>query len=368
MKIVKGILAGICAGLLILTMAQAGTAQADVPTWEVGDTWAMGAKNMDLTPLLQYIIENMQDQYAAMGMSLDVDLTGTLSVYEIFKVVEVQATQYKVKVSMGLEMNISGTMSITQAGQTESGSLNCTLIAKADGFAYFTKDTLALAKEELSGDIDFTMSAQAVGQTVDITMDVTFQTTITFSPPLDIFNFPITIGDSWTAESTASLTGTISGKMSMTGLGEQSISMPLDTTTSVSIPLQCPSTANVTLEDGSVSTCYKITHSGASVGGVAPTCLGGTAYYSPDKGFIVKQDLMGLPGATGQAGGMSLGGVGATTSLGSINPVTEQEANSAIGGMGVGGIDIVLLAVIIGVVVAVVVTIVVVVFAIRRHA
>ncbi len=362
MNSVKGILAGICAGLLLLAMAQVGISEANVPTWQVGDTWAMGASNIDLAPLIQYIEQEIE----TMGGSAD--LTGTLSVYEIFKVVEVQATQYKVEISMGLEMNISGTMSVTQAGQTQSGSLNLTFTAKADGYAYFTKDTLALAKEELSGDMDLTMSMQADGQTVDITMDVSSETTITFDPPLDIFNFPITVDNSWTAESTATVTGTISGTVSMTGLGEQSISQPLDTTTSVSIPFQCPSTADVTLEDGSVSTCYKITQSGASVGGVTPTCLGGTAYYSPDKGFIVKQDLMGLPGAAGQTGEMSLAGVGSTASLGSINPVTVQEAESAIAGMGVGGIDIVLLAIIIGVVVAVVVTIVVVVFAIRRHA
>ncbi len=363
----KGILASICAGLLLLAMAQAGTSQATVPTWQVGDTWAMGADDLDLTPLLQNVVESLEQEYTDMGVSLDANLTGTLSVYEIFKVVEVQATQYKVSISMGVEMNISGTMSITQDGQTQSGSFNFTLVGKADGFAYFNKDTLALVKEELSGDIDFTMSVQALGQTMDITMDVTFQTTITFNPPLDIFNFPINVGDSWTAESTATLTGTMSGTVSMTGYGDQSINEPLDTTTPVSIPFQCPSTTDVTLEDGSVSTSYKITQSGASVGGVAPTCLGGNVYYSPDRGFIVTQDLAGLPGVTGLAGGMSLGGVDSTASLGSMNPVTEQEANSAISGMGTGGIDIVLVGIIIAAIVVPVVIVLVVVL-VRKYA
>lgn len=362
----KAILASIFIGILLLAMTQAGTAQqAEVPTWKVGDTWAMGASNIDLAPLIQHIIENMQQQYAATGGSASANLTGTLSIYYIFKVEEVQAAQYKVKLSAGLEMNISGTMSVTQYGKTESGSLKFTFTITADGHAYFTKDTLALTKEELSGDIDFTISALSAGQTVDMTADMTFQATMTFSPALDIFNFPIKAGDNWTAESTATVTGSISGTASMSGYGTQAISQSLDATTPMSVSFECPSTADVTLEDGSVSTCYKITQSGASVGGVSPMALGGSVYYSPDRGFIVKQDLTGLPGVAGKGGGMSLSGAESAASLGSIDPMTEQEAKAGIAGIGAGGIDMALIAVV-AVVVVIVIAVVVVVLVIRR--
>lgn len=353
----KVIFASICACFLFLATAQAGTPQAQPPTWKVGDTWAMGAKDLDLTPLLYYVIQNMREKYEARGMSIDADLTGTLTVYEIFKVEEVQTTQYKVAVSLGLETNVGGTVTTTFFGKTYSGSLNFTLTMKADGFDYFTKDSLALAKEEMSGDIDLTMSMAVAGQTADITIDATFQLTMTYDTPLDIFNFPIEVGDSWTAESSAVLTGTVSGKMVMAGMGEKSISLPLENTTFVSADFQCPSTANVTLEDGSVSTCYKITQSGVRIGDVSPTPLGGTLYYSPDRGFIVRQDLTGLPGTMGTAGELSLGGIGSTASLGTLNPVTEQEAKSGIAAIGVKGINIVVIAIIAIVIVAIVVAV-----------
>lgn len=366
--IMRATLAGACAFLLLLAVPQAAAPQAEVPTWQVGDTWAMGAKNLDLTTLLQYVADNLQQQYEAMGWTTNINLTGTASVYYLFEVVEVQATQYKVSVSIGASMDVNGTISISSAGQAASATLSYTLTMTADGYIYFTKDTLAVARQDASGDINYNMSIKAQGDgqamDVDMVMDASFQLTATFDPALDLFDFPIAVGENWTAESDVTMTGAVSGKVSMSGYGEYSATIPLDNITHISASVQCPGTESVTLEDGSVSTCYKLTYSGLELGGMNLPLMGGTSYYSPDSGRVVKCDLPGLPGVAGKTGATSLGGLESGASLGSMGPVSVQDARDFITGLKAEGIDLLLVGFIAA---TIIVVIVVVVLAVRRR-
>jgi len=347
-------------------MTPVGTAQqAELPTWEVGDTWAMGASDLDLAPLLQYIEENLRQTYAAMGVTdFSISGSGKLDIYEINKVVEVQAERYKVSVSMGLEMDMLLDLALTLGAESGSGHIDLSVVMKADGFLYYTKDKLAAAEQELSGtmEINMPMRIQAAGQTIDTTMNMNtnFEMHLVYDPPLDIFNFPITVGENWTAQSNVEITGTMNITMSAAG-GEQSLSIPLDNTFQLSLPFRCSTTTDVTLEDGSTSTSYKIDYSLEGVEYIPPM-LKGAFYYSPDRKFVVKEDISMLPGIAGEIGTMALGGLEGRASFGSMAAVTEQEARDAIAGMGPKeGISIVLIGAIVAIVIVAIAAVLVVV-------
>lgn len=363
---VKAIFAGTCVCLLLLVMTPVGTAQqAELPTWEVGDTWAMGASDLDLAPLLQYVEENLRQTYAAMGVTdFSISGSGKLDIYEIYEVVEVQAERYKVSVSMGLEMDMSLDLALTMGTESGSGHLGLSTFMKADGFLYFTKDKLAAAEEDVSGTMEINMpiQMQAAGQTIDMTMKINanFEMRLVYDPPLDIFNFPITVGENWTTQSNVEITGTMDITVSTAGV-EQSLSIPLDNTTQLSLPFRCSTTTDVTLEDGSTSTSYKIEYSMEGVG-YTTLPLKGAFYYSPDRKFIVGSDLSMLPGVAGEIGTMALGGLEGRASLGSMAAVTEQEARDAIAGMGPKeGISIVLIGAIVAIVIVAIAAVLVVV-------
>jgi hypothetical protein len=345
-------------------MAQIGTAQqAELPTWQVGDTWAIGARGIDLTPLLQTVVGHLEEQYEAMGYTdVSCSATGTLSVYEVQEVQEVQAAQYKVAFSRGASVDISMDMSLTYAGESGSGHIDESLIMKVDGSYYFTTDKLALAGWELSGDVDgeISMRMQAAGQDISQTgkIDADIGFNVTLTPPLDVFHFPITVGETWTVESDAVMTGGIAGKISAAG-EEETIDEPLSYSGPVEITFYCVGTEEVEL----ASTCYKIEPSITNGMEVLPPSLRSTSYYSPDKGSIVKYDLGGLDllGAMGEELGLS--GLGGQASIGSVNPVSEQEARDFIGGAE-EGINIVLFG---GIIATVIVVIALAVLVVRRR-
>lgn len=366
---VKAIFAGTCACLLLLSMAQIGTSQqAELPTWNVGDTWAMGARDVDLTPILAAIMENLEQMYP----DLTYDASGKLSYYIIYKVEGIEAQQYRVSAVGGFEMDADINYSASYQGQQVSASTHMTMVAKMNGTLYYTENELALARADVTLDLDMKFSASGMGMSVSGSADMTGNMSATFDPPLDLFDFPIAVDENWTAESDATITGSISGKVRAMDM-EQSISEPLDNTLHVSVSASCPSTVNVTLPDGSTSTCYKIVVSGAGMGQANPLMVGNVLYYSPDQRFVIAQGLtygsaigsasLGSKG-TLPAGTQSLTGVETEQVLFTMNPVTEQEARDVIAGMGAKGIDIVLLGALAAIVIVV---IAVAVLAVRRR-
>ena len=352
------LLTGICACLLFLTTVQTGVAQeAELPTWDVGLTWAMGKPDIDLT-----------FTYTTMGMTLDA--TGSGSYYVIYKVGAVEDQEYRVDVTGGLDMIMDIDISWVSAGEQVSGSLHMTMTAKVDGTIYYTRDELAVTRAEETLDIgmDFSGSVTGGGQVVGLSgsLDASGNMSITFNPPLDLFGFPIAVDESWTAESVATVTGSMSGTMRMDG-EEQSISQPLAETVNVSLSVSCPGTVDIPL----ASTCYKIVVSGTGMAQASPFMPASVLYYSPDRGFIVAAELPfgeALSGASLGSGedipffGDIMGGEEAIA----LSSVTEQEAQDAIAGMGAKGINIILIGAIVAIVIVAIAAVLVVV--IRRRA
>lgn len=355
------ILTGICACLLFLTTVQTGVAQqAEVPTWDIGLTWAIGKPDIDLT-------------FTYTTMDMTVDATGSGSYYVIYEVVGIEGQEYRVDLAGGLDMIMDMDISGVSAGQQVSGSMHMTMAAKVDGIIYYTKNELAVARadETLDIDMEFSGSVTGGGQTVSLSgsLDASGNMGITFNPSLDIFDFPIMVDESWTAESVATVTGSMSGSISLTVATdgeEQSFSEPisesLDQTVNVSLSVSCPNTVDIPL----ASTCYKLVVSGTGMAQANPFMPASVLYYSPDSGFVVAAEL-----PFGEAlSGASLGSEEDIPFFGDImggeetialSSVTEQEARDAIEGIGAEGIDIVLIGAIVAIVIVAIAAVLVVV-------
>ena len=356
------ILTGICACLLFLTTVQTGMAQqAELPTWDVGLTWAIGKPDIDLT-------------FTYTTMDMTVDTTGSGSYYVIYEVAAIEGQEYKVDVAGGLDMIMDMDISGVSAGQQVSGSMHMTMAAKVDGTIYYTKNEIAVARadETLDIDMEFSGSFTGGGQTVSLSgsLDASGNMSTTFNPSLDIFEFPITVGESWTAESVATVTGSMSGSISLTVATdgeEQSFSEPisesLDQTVNVSLSVSCPNTVDIPL----ASTCYKLVVSGTGMAQASPFMSASVLYYSPDSGFVVASELPfdeALSGASlGSEEDIPLFGeiMGGEETI-ALSSVTEQEARDAIEGIGAEGIDnMVLIGAIVAIVIVAIAAVLVVV-------
>lgn len=359
----KIIFACTCACLLLLTMAQVGTSQqAELPIWNVGDTWAMGDPDFDIEFTMD--IE---------GISFDV--SGSGSCYSIYEVVGAEGQEYGVDMAVGIKMDMVMDISGSVVGEPVSGSMNIEMVMKMDGTFYYTKDELALAGGDLMMDLDIeeSGSVKGGGQTQDfsMSMDTMSDMNLTYNPPFDLFDFPIAVGENWTAESTVTITGSISGKVEAMGEKQSFSDQPIEETVNMSASISCPGTVDIPL----ASTCYELVMSGTGLGQTGPlTGLAGKQYYSPDRGFIVAAESSLSEAMSSAALGSEMDlpylediGLGGEETI-NLNPVTEQEARDAIAGMSLGdeGISIALIAAIVAIVIIAIVAALVVVR--RRHA
>gem|GEM_PF-1804272 len=360
---VKTTLAGVCAFFLLLTILPlAAPQQAELPTWNVGDTWAMGARDVDLGPIFKALME------ATPGVTANV--SGKVSYFVIYKVEGEDAQHYRVSVTQGMEMDLSGTISGTRYGTTSSGSVRMSMVAKGDGNSYYTKDKLALAKGDMALNLtmDLSMDMGAMGS-MDMRADMVVNISFTASPPLDIFNFPISVGESWTVDSDLTTTGRVTGKV--TGKAEvmgtersldDTVDQQISETTRAALSMSCPGTVDVQ----PALTCYKIPISGTGAVPSGMLAPGVVLYYSPDKRFVAASDVT-FGGAMGAGalrsittGPIDPSKVGDQPFL-SARPVSEQEARSAIEAMGAKGINLVLVAVVVIIIIVVVIAAIVVI-------
>lgn len=369
---VRQISTGVCAFLLVLGVSQTTASQAEVPTWNVGDTWSMGVDDIDLTPVFTTLMENIQ--------GIDYTITGNLGYYIVYEIVAEDIQQYTMSVLEGAEMTMS--LSGSYGGQQMFASGNATMVVKMDGTIYYTKDALAITQVDVTINMDVEFSGtggdlSGLGaQTVSGSLKLSGNFSATFNPPLDIFDFPISIGDNWTINSTATITGSLSGTLSMSGLGEQSLSTPLDTTLPISILATCPNTQNITLPDGSVSTAYKIVLSGTGIGGANPLIPASVIYYSPEQRFIVAQELSFKDAMNAMTAGnqetystytLGVASVENDQTLFTMNPMTKDEVTSAMVGLGAEGIDLLLLGAIMAVIATVIIIAIITVVLVKRR-
>jgi len=229
------------------------SAEADAPVWEEGDKWAMG-KEADIGAMVGDT-SDLEDLLGSLGsLSLDrFDVEGEAASWIVFEVVDVTSTEYNVSVKYGGKLNseihvqISG--DLPKAGTYGFGDLNdlpkeqktvkADLIedfaAVFDGNVIFNKADLAVKKMGYVFKASAVVSLDATNiptinttseqigieynsYNVDARLDLTLTTSIVFDPSLNIYDFPLDVGDEWTVESTATVSGTLDGFLEATGL------------------------------------------------------------------------------------------------------------------------------------------------------
>ncbi|MEW6592179.1 MAG: hypothetical protein AB1305_00600 [Candidatus Hadarchaeota archaeon] len=348
-----------CAAFLMVATAQAAAPQAGVPTWSVGDSWAMGAKDIDLTPIMNALVENMQQYFSGMTLVM----TGKMGFYELFEVTRQDSQFYNLAANQGVEMTADVSFSGSYSGQQISATAHSVMTLNMNGTMYFTKEDMRLSKYDGTMDFDMTMSGGAgmLGN-MNMNVNITGNISVTFTPALNLFDFPLSVGDNWAINSTAAITGTVSGKASVPMFGEVPINQNLDSTVPLSISASCPSTSNITLADGSSTTAYKIAYTGADFSGTNIFLPAGVLYYSPDKRFVVSQELS----FTDAMGGLSKASTGTSSytyglssaqseqTLFTASPMSRDAATSAISGLGTGGSNILPLVIVAVVAIAIV--------------
>lgn len=372
----KAILSGGCAIFLLVAFSQIAVPQAEAPTWNVGESWGLGAKDVDLTAALSQLMENMESMMP--GTSFQIP-TARMSFYTLQEVVGQDSQYYNVSVNEGDELTMDMTFNSSYQGQSVSGSMHIDMVMKMNGTIYYSKDSLSPARFNGTMSMQMTFSGSGSGMGTSATnvngsMDVSGNVDVTYNPSVNLFDFPISVGDNWTVNSTATMTGSLSGKMSVAGL-ENNVQVPMNSTTDVSMSASCQGTKTITLPDGTSTTAYKIVYSGTKIGDLN-LLPARTVYYSPDKHHIVSEEfsftdaMSGLSKAIPSQGAsytLGLSGLQSDQILFTAEPMSKEAVTAAISGLGTGGGSNTLLIVVAAVVVVIVAVLASVFVILRRR-
>ncbi|MDD1765268.1 MAG: hypothetical protein LUO84_02300 [Methanomassiliicoccales archaeon] len=226
------------------------SATADVPVWHEGDRWAMG-KETDIGAMVGDT-SDIEDLLQISGLTLDNFVAeGEAASWIVFEVVGASGTEYDVSVEYAGEVNTeanvqvsgempkAGTYSNPNDAPKEQKTVELGLVADFavvfDGNVIFNKTDLAVKRMSYEFNASMVVSADgtniptinmSAGQTeigydnydIDIRFDLNLAVDIDFDPMLDIYDFPLDVGDMWTVESVATVSGTIDGFLDATGL------------------------------------------------------------------------------------------------------------------------------------------------------
>lgn len=248
------IVIAIVAMLALMLSAPSVSAQgAQPPQWNEGDSWALGkAVNVDQSDL-SALSDSLNHSF---GNGINhFDAEAYVGAWVLFKVADVTATEYLVQgklavkftadanLSAGMRMPAPGKYTIWELPSVPKTMRNITahLVVKAalviDSEAILDKDSMALKNYHLGMKVNARVALDMKG-VPDLKIEngyatyryTNFSTTMTlkfdgdlnlaFSPALDMFDFPINVGDQWDVKSNVTITGSLGGQLDSTGLPE----------------------------------------------------------------------------------------------------------------------------------------------------
>ncbi|RLG56504.1 MAG: hypothetical protein DRN83_03915, partial [Hadesarchaea archaeon] len=122
---------GVFAFLLLIGTASGTGSQAEVPTWNVGDSWSMGAEDIDLTPILTALMENLAQSMPGTNY----DASGHMSCYIVHEVVGEDEQCYIMEVNEGAGINTALSFSGGYGEQSGSGSAETFVSVTINGTA-----------------------------------------------------------------------------------------------------------------------------------------------------------------------------------------------------------------------------------------
>ena len=236
---------------LMLAVPVASASGAQAPQWNKGDSWAWGRSvSVDQDDLAQ-LSDGLNGSF---GGALDkFDANAYVGAWVLLKVADVTTTEYKmqgrfaaklvaeVNLSIGMQLPSPGVYSVLELASIPKTLHNITMYLVIDAAvvldsqAILEKDTVALKSYDLTAKVNAKVELELKGvpdlkvengyatysytdMSASVTMKFNGQIGIAFSPALDIFEFPINVGEQWNVRSNATLTGSYSGQLDATGL------------------------------------------------------------------------------------------------------------------------------------------------------
>jgi hypothetical protein len=252
----RTLMASAIIGIMLLSLfALPNTsAAAQAPEWEEGDAWAMGGE-VDLGSMfddLESDIEDLVDQMDEVTLErLSVD--GDVGAWLLFEVTDVTSTEYVLEataaaqfnidagVEISAEMDEAGTYSWDDDIPTDETTISIDLEAEFAGVVNVVitleKDTAYVKDIQVNVDISAYVSFQAENipqedwdwesdeiviyyddYDVEIDFLLDLELNAEFDPYLNIYEFPMNVGDEWTVDSEVTITGSVDGYLDISGL------------------------------------------------------------------------------------------------------------------------------------------------------
>ncbi len=371
---------------LFASTAQAVVPAANAPTWNQGDSWTMG-KSVDLDAEFSQQLDQMQHMLENMTNSTSLDefqVQAMASIWLKVDVVTASADEYVVQGKLAARFNAEATISVTgempAAGTQAFGDFNYPKMQRtisADisvDMAFVTEMTIVFEKSTMAiKSIETMNKASAIASAkisnipeiklnlsgitysyrnidFDLSFDMELNLGASFSPALNLIEFPLSVGDSWTVSSLASITGNVSGFLDIKGLSVSDRESLFGNTmlqnagiTDFPIDFSKLSTENepkmvngtLIMADQYVNATMECT--GAEL--VTLPIFGEVAVYEitvngGSEKFYYSDDIQFLTGAGSSLDGLEmpieLGGIRLPGAMVSMEPVTAQEAEQNI--------------------------------------
>ncbi len=239
----------------LMLVAPLVSASAEAPTWNEGDAWAMG-KTVDLDAEFATQLQDLEEMISNLPNPQNLvlnefEVQALASAYVLFKVDSVNETEVRLKGSYAAKFtgdaSISITADLSKPGsyswsddvpterRTVSADVSIDTAMVLEIEAVLEKDTAAVksltfsAKASMVGSADLvnipneqsnwtTRTIAYENYDVNAELNIFMTVTVEFQPALNIYDFPLDVGDEWVIESTATMTGSYGGIIDITGL------------------------------------------------------------------------------------------------------------------------------------------------------
>lgn len=248
---------------LAASPASAAAAPATLPTWTQGQAVGYGT-NLNLTALAEPFLNAVKTNPASFNLTAvnKLDFTGSLDIWVHDQVTQKTDTYYVLTsraadgLKFRLEVNVSaqglpapGTYTGTCSGgsfvpptiptstRTIAATVSWTSLDTSDGTGRYAISNLALLNETVNTATKARATVATVGfpqpsinltrceetityasRSFTLLVNTTTQLRSLFTPPLDVFNFPINDNETWWANSTATAGATVSGTVDVQGV------------------------------------------------------------------------------------------------------------------------------------------------------
>jgi len=240
--------------LLASLAVPALAAPADAPEWEEGDRWAYGMESdvgAEFADQLEDLADLLEDKTNGTVNELSID--AEVGLWFLFEVTDATSEEYVLSMTMAGKLSLDAAISVTASMPVEGTyawdeeedleektvsvevNADASLMVMVD--VTFERDTMAIESVEVSVElnaaVDFVadnlpmddddwddMTTTYWYEDYDVSGELEFNLdmSLEFSPALNLWDFPLDEGDEWSVDSTATLSGSMSGLLDVQGL------------------------------------------------------------------------------------------------------------------------------------------------------